>query len=347
VRRLVLVVVLVMAGAGCGGRGPGAPAARAADGWLAWTDPAAVSVRAPGGRIERYPATRPAGLRWSPGGAFLAWVTATGVTRLDLASGRETTWAGPFSGAGFTSAGLLALGPDRVHVLTPGQPPAPHPVDLPADAEPGPLGSVADGLLVAAASAPAASGGPQSVFLVAADGTTRRLLDGDAGPQGEVINVPVSVPAARDGTLAYATGGRSGRCGASYRVHLLDTGTGRDTPVAMPDPEGPDRAWAVRSLAWGGDGMLTAVLASIPAGGVCASEPVSPSVWRLERTRWVRQDRQGLLAAPGPGGRLALVAGRVTDQGEVLGNRELVLIGPDGTRQPLGRGVLELLWAPA
>jgi hypothetical protein len=115
----------------------------------------------------------------------------------------------------------------------------------------------------------------------------------------------------------------------------------------MPDPEGPDRAWAVRSLAWGGDGMLTAVLASIPAGGVCASEPVSPSVWRLERTRWVRQDRQGLLAAPGPGGRLALVAGRVTDQGEVLGNRELVLIGPDGTRQPLGRGVLELLWAPA
>jgi len=48
-----------------------------------------------------------------------------------------------------------------------------------------------------------------------------------------------------------------------------------------------------------------------------------------------------------PGGRLALVAGRVTDQGEVLGNRELVLIGPDGTREPLGRGVLELLWAPA
>ena len=112
-RRLVLAVVLVMAVADCGGRGPGAPAAtRAADGWLAWTDPAAVSVRAPGGRVERYPATRPAGLRWSPGGAFLAWVTATGVTRLDLASGRETTWAGPFSGAGFTSDGLLALGPD-------------------------------------------------------------------------------------------------------------------------------------------------------------------------------------------------------------------------------------------
>ena len=350
-----LIMSVALALTGCAA---GRPAARrAAGGTLAWTDDQGVSVRRPDGRTERLAGKTPSGLRWSPDGRELAWLTddgdADGARRahlLEVATGEESTWTGGFHRAaiGFTDGGLLALGPGGlVNLLVPGSRPRSRPTSLHVT-EPPPegLGAVPDGLLVAMSEVVSPHGGPQSIYLVAPDGRTRRLVDG-ADDEADLGNVPISSPAVLPGTVAFATGGSDGHCTRSDQVQLMDVITGRMTATGMPRPVTTGRGWGVRSLAWGRDGVLTAVLVDTPIDGSCTPAPLTPSVWRLERGAWAQGDEHGLRAAYGPRGQLALVTGQVTDEGEETGRRELLLVDGAGGRKVLGEGVRELAWSLA
>jgi hypothetical protein len=272
---------------------------------------------------------------WTADGRYVAWLSAAprggqALTVHEPATGRTASWAGtqPSEGLVGTATGFATVyrpaGKTSVLVVA-------DPATMLAGGTPRivPLRLRSTGVLttsgrvvVEAPKAGAAfTGGPSTVYEVAADGRVTPLF-------GNSRDWPVHHAALTpDGRrVVHSAGERTGKDRSKEWVVVRDLTAQRDLAVASPERDGA--VPFVRSIVTGADGQVVAAVGYHGADG----EEAGTEAYSLSGDTWVRVAGDAQWAASGPRGVIAVITG---DDRLEVGDADL------------GEGVEAAAWAPA
>ena len=203
-------------------------------------------------------------------------------------------------------------------------------------------------VIVGYGTAVSASGGPQLLYRVDAEG--RAVPFAPAARQVTSNGVAGRFVFSPDGTQAgFLLPGLGGYCADVETVVLANVASGAETQPAMPAGMG----WAV-AVWFGPSGTPYASMAPVPPGcvggphGTVASILVSPQDYRLEAGTWVRSGNGVITEESIRGGREATLYGKVDST--ALGasvSTDLRLVVSRGSSSVTIPGALRFMWAPA
>lgn len=295
-------------------------------------------------------------LFWSPQGRYLGATLAHGdeysasvdsVWYQDTVTGDQGVWRCMCAGSAFVGSALVALGSDlsSLHVFQPNHLPKTIHFSWKLWRKPAwsdVLAGSADGLVVATPhpGGTSAYGGPEWVYLLGLDGSSRRLYEVDS-------NAALARPILRPGgsQIAAITEAHGGLCNNRGFVMVVNAANGAGRSIMPPTND----VWEIWSLAWGYDGKLYSVMHSIKSGQSpeACSTLVPPTLYQLDGDAWrpiMTPFRVGA-ADRGPSGEYAFLRlPRDYDKGAQP--NALYLWSPGRTPVAVHRGVSLFSWNP-
>ena len=300
-------------------------------------------------------------LAWSADGSKVAWLDGQGVGEFIMGRDQVRTWPCHCTSIVFQGDRLLSDdyttendprllsypddGSKPVPIVISGLPPKSrfsfNSFSLDAAVPP------AD-VIVGYGTAVSASGGPQLLYRVDAEG--RAVPFAPAAGQVTSNGVAGRFVFSPDGTQAgFLLPGLGGYCADVETVVLANVASGAETQPAMPAGMG----WA-DAVRFGPSGTPYASMAPVPPGcvggphGTVASIVVSPQDYRLEAGTWVRSGNGVITEESIRGGREATLYGKVDST--ALGasvSTDLRLVVSRGSSSVTIPGALRFMWAPA
>ena len=340
---------------------------------LIYTTSTSIDLRASNGSVRTL-ATFPKGasstgpqgfgtrqLAWSADGSKVAWLDDQGVGEFIVGRDQVRTWHCDCASIAFKGDQLLSddytaeNAPRLLSYPDDGSTPVPVVISgLPESRFPSGNAYSLDGaippddVIVGYGMGVSASGGPQLLYRVDAEGRAVPFapaagqVTSNAGP-GRFVFSP-------DGTQAgFLLPGLGGYCADLETVVLANVATSAETHPAMPTGMG----WAV-AVWFGPSGTPYASMAPVPPGcvsgphGTVASIVVSPQDYRLEAGTWVRSGSGVVSEESIRGGWEATLYGKVDST--ALGasaSTDLRLVVSRGSSSVTIPGALTFMWAPA